>query len=195
MLIVKMGGSLFHNARLKNCLDKLVQLSQQESIIIVPGGGPFADQVRQAQHQHHFADHHAHYMAILAMAQFGLVLLGLCQEAEPFYYPAKQSRHNHANLAIWLPDKSLLEQPIMQNWNITSDSLALWLAQQLRPSKLTLLKHQPPLEFSIQHLTNQGILDKAFPMQYAQAAITTELFDINKIADYAIADPKHPLMS
>ncbi|HCC82688.1 MAG TPA: delta 1-pyrroline-5-carboxylate synthetase, partial [Methylophaga sp.] len=74
MYVVKLGGSLYHTAELKSWLTLLEQTALNESVVIVPGGGPFADMVRQAQQLHKFDDQHAHHMAILAMAQYGLML-------------------------------------------------------------------------------------------------------------------------
>jgi aspartokinase-like uncharacterized kinase len=193
MVIVKIGGSLFASSLLNDWIEKLEQLSQQESIIIVPGGGPFANQVRQAQQQYQFPDHHAHHMAILAMAQFGIMLLGLNPQAHPFYYPIEQVDKTQAKLSVWLPDHNLLEQHINQSWDVTSDSLALWLAQQLQPSKLTLLKHQAQPQSSIQYLASQGIVDKSFPAQYAKTAALVEIFNVSKINDYTTIQPQCPL--
>jgi len=197
MIIVKVGGSLFGSPLVQHWLDTLSQLSQDEAIIIVPGGGPFADQVRMAQQQHQFDDQHAHHMALLAMSQFGLMLLGLNQQAKPFYYPVGKSKITLPNLSVWLPDKRLLTDPqLAQNWDTTSDSLALWLAQQLNPNKLSLLKHQSQSQSqsSIHQLISQGLLDRAFSTQYAQGAVVIEVFDANQSAGFCLTQPKHPLM-
>jgi aspartokinase-like uncharacterized kinase len=196
MVIIKLGGSLFHSPLLQDWLNKLTQLSKHEPIIIVPGGGPFADQIRQAQQHHQFDDQHAHHMALLAMSQYGLLLLGLCQDAQPFYYPEERINNNCPALSIWLPDKRLLkEEKLSQNWDVTSDSIALWLAQELNPNKLTLLKHQQnKQQYSVQQLTNIGLLDNAFSAQYHQTEITIELVNVNQVAAYSTTQPAHPLV-
>ena len=196
MVIVKLGGSLFNSRLLPNWLDKLATLSQRESIIIVPGGGPFADQIRQAQQQHNIDDAHAHHMALLAMSQFGLLLLSLCDRSIPLYYPTQAPFKAPENmLSIWLPDNNLLkEKQIRQNWETTSDSLALWLAHQLKPKKLTLLKHKIQQYNSIQTLSKIGTLDLTFPKQYNDTEIVTELFDVSQITDYSLALPKQALV-
>jgi len=194
MIMVKLGGSLFHSPFLKTWLEKLNKLSQAESIIIIPGGGPFADQVRQAQQHHDFDDRHAHHMAILAMSQFGILLLGLSQHAQPFYYPTKRTKNNQASLSIWLPDKDLLnQQDIMQSWDVSSDSLALWFAQQLKPNKLTLLKQNPPKQQSVQQLIDEKILDNAFSSYFNDTEVPVELFDASQIDTYALTTPEQVL--
>ena len=194
MIMIKLGGSLFNSRHLHSWLDRLILLSQHESIMIVPGGGPFANTVRTAQQCHSIDNKYTHHMALLAMAQFGLLLLGLCQRhAKPFYYPSQG--HPDTGLFIWLPDKALLaEQNIAQNWSVTADSLALWLAQQLSPQKLTLIKHTSGHSTrSLLDLKDRGIIDDAFPIVYADGPVILELADANNAAQYSLSDPEHPL--
>jgi aspartokinase-like uncharacterized kinase len=195
MVIVKLGGSLFLSPLLRGWLNRLCQLSQDEAIIIVPGGGPFANQVRLAQKQHHFDDQYAHHMALLAMSQYGLLLLGLCQQAQPFYYPKKSTESNKPGLSVWLPDKKLLKEgQLAQNWDVTSDSLSLWLAQKLKPNKLTLLKHlQNRQATSIRQLSGLGLLDTAFLAQYDHAKVPIELIDVDRVTTYSLVEPEHLL--
>lgn len=77
MLVVKLGGSLYNTAELQHWLTTLEKYSKQQSILIVPGGGPFAEHVRTAQNLHHFDDNHAHHMALLAMTQFAILIAGI----------------------------------------------------------------------------------------------------------------------
>ena len=169
MWVVKLGGSLYQKDELTHWLEQLAVLSQKHPITIVPGGGPFADQVRQAQQQYSFSDEHAHHMALLAMAQFGLTILSLSKNCEPLYYPTKSDAEPHP-LSVWLPDKSLLSKSeISHNWKVTSDSLALWLAYQLNADRLALVKQALPVgDLTITELSDVGVIDKAFPEMFSQ---------------------------
>jgi 5-(aminomethyl)-3-furanmethanol phosphate kinase len=62
-LIVKVGGSLY------NRIPYLVPIlsASKRPLLIIPGGGPFADLVRQVR----VNNDAAHWMAIAAMEQFG----------------------------------------------------------------------------------------------------------------------------
>lgn len=76
--IIKIGGSLYYRPELKRVLAHAAGLVKApHSAVIVPGGGPFADQVRRAQQRWLFADKTAHDMALLAMRQYGLMLAAL----------------------------------------------------------------------------------------------------------------------
>ena len=49
-------------------------------VAIVPGGGTFADAVRDTDHRLHLADDTAHWMAVLAMDQYAHLLAGMRTE-------------------------------------------------------------------------------------------------------------------
>lgn len=196
MVVVKLGGSLYQAKELQCWLTTLKKLSQQQNIIIVPGGGPFADQVRKAQQQHGFNDSDAHHMAILAMAQFGILLSSLLPGCQTFSFPSERKTASHP-LSIWLPDKQLLDQPdIAKNWDITSDSLALWLAQQCQADKLSLIKRQPLKQIrSIDQLNKMGFIDNAFSALASLQAIPAEVIAADHYQQFTLDLPKKPLHS
>lgn len=194
MVIVKLGGSLYQATELKHWLTTLQQLSSQQRIIIVPGGGPFADQVRQAQKIHNISDSHAHHMAILAMAQFGVLLSDLLPSCQIFSLPSEHSIAHHP-LSIWLPNEQLLKHPnLAQNWDVTSDSLALWLAHEFQADKLTLIKCKPPEHItSIDKLNTMGFIDNAFSTLASQQAIPIEIIAADHYQQFALDLPINPL--
>jgi len=65
-LIVKVGGSLF------NQIPDLIPVikASKRPLLLIPGGGPFADLVRRVR----VDNDTAHWMAISAMEQFGLFI-------------------------------------------------------------------------------------------------------------------------
>ena len=140
--VIKLGGSLFTSCHLAQWLDAL----SETSAIIVPGGGPFADAVRQAQARWQFDDTTAHHLAILAMQQYGRMLAGLCPGLSVATSLADlNQRENQAT--VWLPNpKELDAAGIPARWDITSDSLAAWLAGQVQAKHLLLIKSVVELE-------------------------------------------------
>jgi len=194
MVIVKLGGSLFQTAELKLWLTSLKVLSQQQDIIIVPGGGPFAEQVRIAQKKYGFNDICAHHMALLAMSQFGILLSGILPSCYPFYFPTDDATIINP-LSIWMPDKQLLEEPgLIQNWDITSDSLALWLAQKYNAKKLTLIKCNPPENItSVDKLNKMGIIDNAFSAIASSCLIPVEIIASNQYNQFTLDLPIKPI--
>ena len=71
MWVVKLGGSLAYSPELPHWLSALAHTDA----VIVPGGGPFADTVRDAQQIWRFDDATAHAMALLAIALLPATLL------------------------------------------------------------------------------------------------------------------------
>lgn len=135
MWVVKLGGSLAHSENLLPWLRVLADAS----VIVVPGGGPFADSVRETQRRWHFGDATAHAMAILAMAQYGLMLQGLEPRLRPCRRPAQIPRLLACGRSVvWLPDPRTV--PVPESWAVTSDSLALWLAQRIGAAHVVLVK-------------------------------------------------------
>lgn len=183
MRIIKLGGSLFHTPELRQWLELLDSASQNEIVVIVPGGGPFADEVRHAQRLHHFSDSTAHHMALLAMAQFGLLIADLAPQSKVFKYPQQQGNDLTPGLHVWLPDQSLLGMSdLPHSWDISSDSLALWLSQQLKADELMMIKRSTVVSSRIQALIQHGVLDKGFTSLYHRQPVHTQLFHFQQQA-------------
>lgn len=163
--VIKLGGSLAHSTLLANNLERLDQLPHNTDVVVVPGGGAFADQVRLAQQHWCFDDRTAHCMALLAMQQMALLITGL--------KPAWHSAGSVADIklllgqgkpVVWSPAVQELDRAgIAATWDITSDSLAAWLAGELAAQELLLIKAAKLAPYlTLSELAAQGILDKAF---------------------------------
>ena len=159
--VVKLGGSTASHQELAVWIEALAGASL--SLVIVPGGGPFAGQVRDAQKRIGFSDDAAHVMALLAMEQFGQVIL----ERHARFRPARTLEDMQRALAegkipVWLPSSMVVTAPdIPASWDITSDSLAAWLAGRLGATALLLIKQTGALSDrdDVQGLTRRGIVD------------------------------------
>lgn len=78
LTVVKVGGSIANQpAKLKELLKVLCQQSKKHPLVIIPGGGEFADTVRKLDKQFNLSNQASHRMAILAMDQYGLLLADL----------------------------------------------------------------------------------------------------------------------
>ena len=125
-LVVKIGGSLYKRS------GRILDLLRSEGCraLIVPGGGMFADLVRECQ----LTEDAAHWMAILGMEQFGWYLAsnGI---------PTTDVLEIPERLSIFLPYHTLRdEDPLPHSWDITSDTIAGWVAWKLKLD-LIVLKH------------------------------------------------------
>lgn len=183
LTVVKLGGSLYDSAYLTAWLNALANHAETRPIIIVPGGGPFADTVRKAQQDHALSDETAHQMAINAMRQFALLMLDLQPVANAF----SDTNTSPVNgLSIWLPDDAaLLAAELPQNWQVSADTLALWLAQQLHAEQLVLVKSCDIVSPKISVLTEGGVLDTHFIKQYRQQSMPCSIAQHSDVADWS----------
>ncbi|MCC7048137.1 MAG: hypothetical protein IT562_15600 [Alphaproteobacteria bacterium] len=174
--VVKLGGSLAEWPDLRRWV-ALLAMPRAVDLVVVPGGGPFADQVRAAQARWRFSDGVAHRMAVLAMEQYGLMLCGLSRgRLVPAERPAAiRAALKAGRTPVWSAralvfDDARGSRTIAQSWDMTSDSLAAWLARRLRADHLVLVKSArvPKRCAGLRALARTGLVDAAFP-RYAAA--------------------------
>ena len=180
MIVVKLGGSLSHSDALIDCLNSVEQNYQDRAAVIVPGGGAFADQVRLAQQRWQFDDKTAHSMAILAMQQMALLFNGIKGDFSIAKSVADiQKQLLQKKTVIWSPDIVELEcADIQASWDITSDSLAAWLAKALSATELILVKSANiDARFNLQQLARQHIIDKGFCDLVRQATFKIQVIN------------------
>lgn len=178
MQVVKLGGSLADTGELRAWLAVLASAGPGRAVV-VPGGGTFADAVRNAQQQQRFDDASAHRMALLAMEQYGLMLAGM----EPSLVAADgiaaiSSALKDDRVPVWMPSGMVLGcEDIPATWDATSDSLAAWLAGVLGASLLILVKSvritQPYADGG--ELVRRGWVDPLFPRSAASAGCPIRL--------------------
>lgn len=175
-IVVKLGGSLGEGADLKRWARIVARAGRP--VVVVPGGGIFAEAVRSAQLRQRFADAAAHRMAILAMHQTALMLIAL----EPRFVAAEtpsemRAAWAQARIPVWLPLRMADRDPsIPTDWTITSDGLAARLAERLRAAALCLVKSRcvAPVATAAQ-LAGDGVVDRQFPVIVARADLVWRL--------------------
>jgi 5-(aminomethyl)-3-furanmethanol phosphate kinase len=166
MWIVKLGGSLARLPELELWLQVLARFGKG-NVVVVPGGGVFADQIRELQVRWKFSDSSAHRMALLAMEQYGLTLCAI----EPELVRASGVKEvrtllESSRVPVWFPYAELSgDTTVAHSWEVTSDSLSAWLTRALNAERLLLVKScpLPPESVSVAYLARQGIVDRAFP--------------------------------
>jgi aspartokinase-like uncharacterized kinase len=164
--VVKLGGSLATSGTLRAWLGLLRRHGGGRSVI-VPGGGVFADAIRAAQAPFGFSDRAAHSMAVLAMEQYAILLNDLEPELVPCAgREAIEAALAAGGIALWRPRQMVESDPLIPaSWNVTSDSLAAWLAERIGAARLVLIKSAaiPAPPSSPESLAEAGIVDPAFP--------------------------------
>jgi aspartokinase-like uncharacterized kinase len=132
--VVKLGGSLIKSV--DGIIDEI--RSSGVPVLIVPGGGPFADLVRAFD----VDENAAHWMAIAAMDQFGWYISS--RGVRPVVELIKPE-----GISVLLPYTLMrARDPLPRQWEVTSDTISAWVAYTLG-LPLLLLKYKD-------YVTEQG---------------------------------------
>jgi hypothetical protein len=140
--IVKVGGSLaLCPEKLRILCTKLTELSREHKLIVIPGGGEFADAVRKLDKRFSLSPSASHRMAILGMDQYGLLLSDLLHGSCIVNKLERlQETLDLGKLPVFLPSTFLFTaDPLKNSWDVTSDSIAVYVAGQLHVSRALLV--------------------------------------------------------
>ena len=141
--VVKVGGGLLSKAgALDLVIEALTAFGPRRRLVIVPGGGPFAEAVRTMFRRMKIGEDAAHWMAVLGMDQYAHALTArlpgaVLVEQEPEIAAARQA----GRLPVLAPYRWVrTADPLPHSWEITSDSIAAWLAGVLGARRIVLIK-------------------------------------------------------
>ncbi|GAB2898093.1 hypothetical protein GCM10027093_37560 [Paraburkholderia jirisanensis] len=184
MWVVKIGGSLSHDPSLRDWLTQLWEVGGGR-VVIVPGGGDFADRVRVYQKEWKFDDLAAHNMCLLAMTQYALMMQGVLPDLVLATSEDMIRRTlRNGQVAVWMPIGLMSATPNdMTNWDTTSDSLAAWLSKSLNAERLLVVKScELEADAPLDALASAGVLDARFVDYVNDANYVVELFNKGDVA-------------
>jgi 5-(aminomethyl)-3-furanmethanol phosphate kinase len=140
--VLKVGGSLSRGAGLEALCQEISSLGKRYRLLIVPGGGSFADQVRHAYRRYNLNETTAHQMALLAMDQYGCLLSQLISGSSLISNFDSANQITELGRAAILLSSGLIMRmdPLPHSWTVTSDSIAAWVTRQMQCRRLILLK-------------------------------------------------------
>ncbi|MDD1752285.1 MAG: uridylate kinase [Methanotrichaceae archaeon] len=124
--VLKLGGSLINVAR-ELMLRLQMLIDEDYSFLVVPGGGPMANLVRDLFDRYRISQEIAHWMAVLAMEQYGYFL------ADNTGAKLTREIRKTKDLEVFLPYHALLKDDsgIGHSWDYTSDSIAALVSSKL----------------------------------------------------------------
>jgi probable H4MPT-linked C1 transfer pathway protein len=142
--VVKVGGALLGS---EGALDMVVPILSRvaergDPVLVVPGGGPFADAVRRIDTKLGLSSYASHWMAVLALDQYAELLASRI----PLSRVVRSAAAALAALAtgelpILAPSDWLRSvDPLPHSWDVTSDSIAAWVAGEVGAERLVLAK-------------------------------------------------------
>jgi aspartokinase-like uncharacterized kinase len=138
-IVVKIGGGLLRAEGiegLRRACAEAREIANARPVVVVPGGGPFADAVRAVDAQVGLGDDIAHALALRAMDQLGVLLARYLPGAEPL---PKLVAPRSLGLLVAVPAFGGAPE-IPESWAVTSDSLAVLAAGAIGAEEAVLLK-------------------------------------------------------
>jgi 5-(aminomethyl)-3-furanmethanol phosphate kinase len=174
--VVKVGGSLFDwpllPARLTKFLAARALERRQERIVLIAGGGGAADFVRLADRVQRLGEQRAHRLALHALdltAEFLVAVLpGSFVAVDSI--AAVQTAWTERSFPVLAPRRFIQDsdfasaEPLPENWDVTSDTIAARVASHLRADCLVLLKSAPlPPGATRRAAASLGLVDPIFP--------------------------------
>jgi 5-(aminomethyl)-3-furanmethanol phosphate kinase len=138
LTVVKLGGGLGRGAgddALRALCTTLGELGERHPLLVVPGGAWFADAVRDADRRFALSAATSHHMAVLGMEQFGWLL----SELIPGAVRSAEPRVRAGRTTVLLPGTLALDS-LPASWQVTSDSIAAWVAADAGAGRLVLVK-------------------------------------------------------
>jgi aspartokinase-like uncharacterized kinase len=178
--VVKVGGGLLaHVDHFDAALATIGVAATSRPLLIVPGGGPFADAVRAADRRLGLGDEAAHWMAVLAMDQYAHLIAGKLAGS----VIVAEAREIADALGAWpvghvpvlAPYRWLREiDPLPHSWDVTSDSIAAWVAGRVGARRLILVK-PPGLRPGVE--TTDAYFSRALPPDVKTLIVPADQID------------------
>lgn len=172
--VLKLGGSLLDLGDLLDRLRSVIKMLGDDQALLVCGGGDAADVVRRWHETHELDEEQSHWLAMESIRLNQRLLLTLMPELELVSNRAaaesvwKRGRVPLLDLLAFVSIEEatfdVTTPPLPHNWNVTSDSLAGWVAIRWPASRFVLLKSAELPRFeSLAQAANDGLVDQFFP--------------------------------
>ena len=158
MMVVKVGGSLFDHPELAATLAVWLKIQAETKILLVAGGGRFADAVREMDRIHKLGEDASHWAALASLAAPAAVLKAILMP----YNLTKSLEFIDCLAFARSDDDNPLSLP--HSWRVTTDSLAARIAMVHGCQRLVLLKSINITEgTSWEVAAKSGWVDEYFP--------------------------------
>lgn len=194
--VIKVGGSLLDWSELADHLSEFLQsqLDGKDRIVLVPGGGGVVEAIRSLDRVHRFGDVEAHFLAIRALDLTAEILASVVAESRVVNDLAGiEGCWAAGTVPIlasyrWIREAEASNGPkLPASWDVTSDSIAAWLALEMAADRLILLKStELTFGWTRSEAATAGLVDPMFPRVACR---------LKQVAYRNLRDPTGPLIA
>jgi len=143
-IIVKIGGKILENKEnLESTLFQFNYLCEKnflKKIIIIPGGGSYANFVRKLDTKLSVGDELSHWMAIFAMNCNGIRISQKYEDIR-YFNNLNELKKSNERIVIFLPYDFIYQRDeLPHSWDVTSDSITVYIAHHLGLKDCFLIK-------------------------------------------------------
>lgn len=171
-VVVKVGGSLLRWKDLSPALNSFFQARADCSLIIVPGGGPTADIVRQWDTAHQLGEEASHWLALASMTLNAHFLSNLLHDIPIVVEkPEVTQTRSIINPLAFCRREDTNSKRVPHCWQATSDAVAARIAEAFDINELVLMKSADPPAGEIEDWAKASYIDSVFPAIIRRANI------------------------
>jgi len=175
--VIKLGGSLLTMPNLKQKFQKWCRENPHPLTLIIVGGGPVVDAVRQVHLANPLSEEFAHWVCIDLLQHTARIAHQVLGNAELFetkadlQEPFSGSRVNSTTPIIAIVqvalcfDRDYPNMGLPESWDVTSDTLAAAFSNMYAAEELVVMKScdAPSNESDFESLADVGFVDPHFP--------------------------------
>lgn len=171
--VIRVGGSLLTWPSFVTAFSSWLDQQPESTNILIAGGGPWVELIRQAATRFDVEDEAAHWLAIHAMSTTAELLATLLKVESVSCWERLQTIRRGVvvfQVESFLRMDASGPQPLPRSWDVTSDSIAAKVAGGLGADELVLLKSNSPPSGApdFETMANNGYVDRFFPQSASQ---------------------------
>jgi aspartokinase-like uncharacterized kinase len=180
LVVLKVGGSLLDWPELPRKLAALLESRRDQRLLLIAGGGRFADVLRDLDQTHRLGEEPSHALALRVLDVTAHLLAGLLpgsrviEDVSQLFevWSSREIPILAPRLFLEADDRS--PDPLPHAWTTTTDAIAARLAVRLEAAELILLKSLTTSEtIGLEEAATLGIVDPEFPRAASGLALVT----------------------